>query len=125
MIEATSEYTSHRYPSVTRVQYLGWGAIMAGFVIFGDETELPEEGIWHLIDEAVIQNASFYHPKLTRIFIFDFSNRNTFKCFEVSALSEQALKTRRIFLPRHRLVNAANEIADRHYFKAESQSRFL
>lgn len=118
-MRAISEFTSHRYPSVTRVQYSSLRATMAGFVFFMGDPKQPDIAIGLLIDEAIAQNARFFRPEPTRIFSFEFSDRDAFKCFEFIPLSEQEFKIRRILSPRRRLVNAAKEIADRHFYMVE------
>jgi hypothetical protein len=107
------EYTSHRHPEITRIQYEGCFRIMGAFVVSAESAKLARESIWHLIDEALIQNTRFFSQKPTCLFILQFNEDLEVKAHEILPVSDDELWIRRrLFVPR-RLRDAARKFAER------------
>ncbi len=107
------EYTSHRFPNFTRVQFQTPFKILGAFVVREDFLAINSSVIWTLVDEAVAQNARYANPKPSKFFAIEFCQNQRPKYFELVPVSEYELKIRRRFWIPYRLIRAARILAAR------------
>jgi hypothetical protein len=107
------EYTSHRHPEITRVQYEGYFKILGALVVSAESAGLALGSIWHLVDEALIQNSRYFSQKPIKLFILQFDEALVFKAREVVAVSDNELRIRPTILVPMRLRKAARLLAER------------
>jgi hypothetical protein len=113
MNSSTLEYTSHRHPEITRVQYEGSLRILGAFVVSAENADLALGSIWQLMDEALIQNTRYFSQKPIKLFILQFDKALRFNACEIVAASSDELLIRPTRFVPMRLRKAAKQLAER------------
>jgi hypothetical protein len=108
-----AEYTSHRNPKVTRVQFEGHFQILGGFVVAASDARMARQDIWYLVEEALEQNTRYFCQKPLRLFMLEVDEKLVCTCFKIVAVSENEIRFRRTLFAPSRLRRAASEQASR------------